>query len=211
MPATPAKALKPRKTPRQARAAATVEAIFEATIQVLLVDGASRLTTTRVAEKAGVSVGTMYQYFPHKQALLHAVLKRHLDGLVAAIEAASEKCRGGKLAAISDALVAAYLGAKTASLETTRALYRIAPELDLSALQNDNSARVNKAVSAALASASDAKLADIRTVAITLQAAVTGTTQSLLERGVSPATWAIVANELPKMCRAYLRAAAKGR
>jgi hypothetical protein len=63
----PPDGLKPRKTPRQARAEATLDAIFEATIQVLLAVGERRLTTTRVAERAGVSVGTMYQYFPHKQ------------------------------------------------------------------------------------------------------------------------------------------------
>jgi len=43
-----------------------VEAIFEATIQVLLREGADRLTTTRVAARAGVSVGTLYQYYPNK-------------------------------------------------------------------------------------------------------------------------------------------------
>ncbi len=211
MPDTPAQALNARKTPRQARSAATLEAIFDATIQVLLSDGAARLTTTRVAERAGVSVGTMYQYFPHKRALLHAVLKRHLDGIVAAIEAVGERYHGRKLAAISDALVAAYLGAKTANFATTRALYRIAPELDLAALQKENAARVNRIISAALGSASDAKFADLRKVAITLQAAVIGTTQTLLERDASPAMLKVVANELPKMCRAYLLDAAKER
>lgn len=209
MPMPPAPALEPRKTPRQTRSAATVEAIFDATIQVLLGDGAARLTTTRVAERAGVSVGTMYQYFPHKQALLHAVLKRHLEGTVAAVEAASQAYRGRKLAAISDALVAAYFGAKMASFETTRALYRVAPELDLAALQNDISVRIEKAVTAALASASDARIADLRAASITLQAVVTGATRSVLERGSSPAMLRVVASELPKMCRAYLRAAAR--
>ncbi|MFA4939989.1 hypothetical protein [Brevundimonas sp.] len=53
--------LQPRKSPQQARSAATIEAIRQATIQVfLLADGAGRLTTTRVAERAGVSVGTTY-------------------------------------------------------------------------------------------------------------------------------------------------------
>jgi len=51
-----------------------VGAISEATIQVLLSDGVERLTTTRVAERAGVSVGTLYQYYPNKQSLLFAVL-----------------------------------------------------------------------------------------------------------------------------------------
>ena len=59
--------LTPRKIPRQARATATLDAIFEATIQVLVTDGPHRLTTTRVAQRAGVSVGTMYQYFPHRR------------------------------------------------------------------------------------------------------------------------------------------------
>jgi len=59
--------LEPRKTPVQERSTVTVEAIYEATFQVLLtVGGPDRLTTTRVAERAGVSVGTLYQYFPNK-------------------------------------------------------------------------------------------------------------------------------------------------
>lgn len=51
----------------------TLDAIFEATIQFLVADGVHRLTTTRVAERAGVSVGTMYQYFPHKESLVYAL------------------------------------------------------------------------------------------------------------------------------------------
>jgi AcrR family transcriptional regulator len=62
----------------QARSTATVDAILSATIQVLLSEGQERLTTTRVAYRADVSVGTLYQYFPNKQALLRAVLERHV-------------------------------------------------------------------------------------------------------------------------------------
>ena len=62
--------LDPRKSPVQARSAASVEAILEATAQVLLSVGKERLTTTLVASRAGVSVGTLYQYFPNKSALL---------------------------------------------------------------------------------------------------------------------------------------------
>lgn len=116
---------------------------------------------------------------------------------------------GRKLAAISDALVAAYLGAKMANFETTRALYRVAPELDLAALQTSMSARIDRCVTAALASAPDARFADIRAVALTLLAAVTGATRTVLERGASAASLKIIASELPRMCRAYLRDAAK--
>ncbi len=59
-----------RKKPRQARANELVAAILEAAIQVLAQEGAQRFTTTRVAEKAGVSVGSIYQYFPNKAAIL---------------------------------------------------------------------------------------------------------------------------------------------
>jgi AcrR family transcriptional regulator len=78
MPADAVVAFEPRKTPLQARSTVTVEAISEATIQVLLSHGAGRLTTTRVAQRAGVSVGTLYQHYPNKQSLLFAVLENHL-------------------------------------------------------------------------------------------------------------------------------------
>jgi AcrR family transcriptional regulator len=59
-----------RKQPQQARSAVLVAAILEAAIQVLETEGAQRFTTARVAEKAGVSVGSVYQYFPNKASIL---------------------------------------------------------------------------------------------------------------------------------------------
>ena len=59
-----------RKSPRQARSNDLVEAILKAAVQVLATEGAQRFTTARVAERAGVSVGSLYQYFPNKAAIL---------------------------------------------------------------------------------------------------------------------------------------------
>jgi AcrR family transcriptional regulator len=59
-----------RKQPKQARSTELVAAILEAAVQVLAKEGAARFTTARVAEKAGVSVGSVYQYFPNKAAIL---------------------------------------------------------------------------------------------------------------------------------------------
>jgi len=59
-----------RKKPRQARSEGLVSSILEAAIQVLAKEGAQRFTTTRVAERAGVSVGSVYQYFPNKASIL---------------------------------------------------------------------------------------------------------------------------------------------
>jgi len=93
-PSPPAE-LNRRKAPRQARSAVTVDAIFEGTIQVLLADGSTRLNTTRVAQRAGVSVGTLYQYFPNKQAVLFAVLERHLAMIVSAVQRPSRRYSQG--------------------------------------------------------------------------------------------------------------------
>jgi AcrR family transcriptional regulator len=59
-----------RKQPKQARSSGLVAAILDAAVQVLAKEGAQRFTTARVAEKAGVSVGSLYQYFPNKAAIL---------------------------------------------------------------------------------------------------------------------------------------------
>lgn len=59
-----------RKPPQQARSTALVAAILEAAVQVLAAEGAARFTTARVAQRAGVSVGSIYQYFPNKAAIL---------------------------------------------------------------------------------------------------------------------------------------------
>lgn len=69
---------KQRRAPKQARSKATVEAIVEATGQVLARDG-TQATATGVAERAGVSVGSLYQYFPNKQVLIDTFLARRLE------------------------------------------------------------------------------------------------------------------------------------
>ncbi|WP_068086530.1 TetR family transcriptional regulator [Novosphingobium rosa] len=62
-----------RKSPRQARSTDLVSAVLDAAVQVLRKEGAQRFTTARVAERAGVSVGSIYQYFPNKAAILFRV------------------------------------------------------------------------------------------------------------------------------------------
>lgn len=76
-PAKPA--TKPRKRPIQGRSRATVDAIVQATARILVRRGWSGLTTNHVAQKAGVSVGTLYEYFPGKDALVRALVDRHLE------------------------------------------------------------------------------------------------------------------------------------
>lgn len=76
-------AVTPRKSPRQDRAKATVEAILGATARVLVEEGYDKATTNRIAQVAGVGIGSLYQYFPNKDALVLAVARRHSDEALA--------------------------------------------------------------------------------------------------------------------------------
>jgi AcrR family transcriptional regulator len=78
-----AKTNPPRKKPVQARAQHTVNAILEATVQVLEREGPEAATTTRIAEVAGVSVGTLYQYFSHRDAIFDALQEREFSKAIA--------------------------------------------------------------------------------------------------------------------------------
>ena len=69
--------INPRKLASQERSRATVDALLEATTRVLLKEGYDRASTNRIAEVAGVSIGSLYQYFPSKEALVAAVIDRH--------------------------------------------------------------------------------------------------------------------------------------
>jgi AcrR family transcriptional regulator len=80
MPPRKAKpAARPRKTPLQERSRNTVEVIVEAAARILTKEGAGALSTNRIAEVAGVSVGSLYQYFPNREAIVAALIERKFD------------------------------------------------------------------------------------------------------------------------------------
>lgn len=81
--------LDPRKSPKQARSAATVEIILEAAARILESKGLNGYTTNAVAERAGVSVGSLYQYFPGKDALTGALIRRETSVLMQEAEEAA--------------------------------------------------------------------------------------------------------------------------
>lgn len=204
----PPRALKPRKSPRQARSKATVDAILGATIQVLIADGSARLTTTQVARRAGVSVGTMYQYFPHREALLYAVTQRYLSEVAEAVETAADSCRGQPLAEAADTLVRSYVDAKSARPEAALALYRVSGDMDVADLVNGFFNRIQTAAVRLLSSAPDASFDDIEKTAFTLVSAVSGGTRIVFENGGSPDMLRDFREQIRIMCRSYLNQAA---
>ena len=82
---TPRPLTKPRKDASQERSRATVDALVEATARILVREGFDKASTNRIAEVAGVSVGSLYQYFPGKEALVAAVIERHQQEIMHAV------------------------------------------------------------------------------------------------------------------------------
>jgi AcrR family transcriptional regulator len=202
-------AFEPRKTPVQVRSAVTVEAISEATIQVLLSHGTDRLTTTRVAERAGVSVGTLYQYYPNKQSLLFAVLEDHLDKVSVAMEAACERAHGKPLAEMVREVVEAFVDVKMERTDISTALYRSAAEVGGPALAKRMGQKSRKALEAMLRTAPDAVLRQEKFAIQMMFSAMAGTTRSVLEAGASPAMVRNLRDHLVLLCQSYMLALAK--
>lgn len=198
--------LDPRKSPVQARSTASVDAILEATVQVLLEAGKERLTTTRVALRAGVSVGTLYQYFPNKSALLQAALKRHMDGVAEAVEGACREQRGNSLADMGTALADAFLRAKMNDGKTSVALYAVSSDVDGARIVHQIGLRLNEWITAMLASAREPLTKDPQLVASMLQGAMAGISRRLLESDAPEEHFETFRQELIVFACSYLKA-----
>ena len=211
MPADAVVAFQPRKTPVQARSTVTVEAISEATIQVLLSHGAERLTTTRVAQRAGVSVGTLYQYYPNKQSLLFAVLENHLNNVMTRVEAACEHASHKPLAEMIREIVEVFVDAKMERVDISVALYQVSANVGRPALLKRISQRSRKTVEATLQTAQDLKSPPDKFAVDIMLSAMAGAMRSLLEARPSPATVRKAREQLVLLCQSYMAAAAAKR
>src|SRR5688572_22122612 len=107
-----------RKSPQQSRSRVTVESILDGAIRVLEQEGSLALTTTRIAQAAGVSVGTLYQYFPNRKSILDALQEREFQRALAAMQAIMLNPAFGSTHALAQAVIRGLLE-----------LYRAAPEL----------------------------------------------------------------------------------
>jgi AcrR family transcriptional regulator len=204
LPTAPAPTLKPRKLPIQARSNASVEAILEATLQVLTTIGKERLTTTRVAQRAGVSVGTLYQYFPNKSALLQATLRRHMDHVRTAIETVATQHHGDSLLNMGTALIHAYLAAKMQNVKASAALYAVSSDIDGAAIAKAASLRSRRAIIALFATAREPLTKDPEVIANAVVSALNGFSRSLLESKSPELQLASMRDELIILVHAYL-------
>ena len=205
MPTAIAPVLKPRKLPIQARSNASVDAILQATLQVLVSIGKERLTTTRVAARAGVSVGTLYQYFPNKSALLQAALRRHMDHVRAAIETVCAEHTGDSLLAMGTALIFAYLDAKMQNVKASASLYAVSSDVDGAAIAKASGQRSRRAIVELFVTAREPLTKDPEVIATVVLSAFNGFSRSLLESKSPESQLAPLRDELIVLIHAYLR------
>lgn len=137
VPAPPAPAKTARRQPSQARAEQTVRIIFEATAHVLNEQGEDALTTNRIAERAGVSIGTLYQYFDSKESIVLAMLTqernrvmRQLDSILANADPAGLDPEKSDPRLVLRAFIREYINAFGTGGPGRRALIRLAWRLD---------------------------------------------------------------------------------
>lgn len=113
---------KPRKHASQGRSRVTVDALIEATARILVRDGFDKASTTRIAERAGVSVGSLYQYFPGKEALVSAVMERHSREVMQVVRSALAEAAALPMEQAVRTLVAASIEAHRIDPELHRVL-----------------------------------------------------------------------------------------
>lgn len=105
------RATTPRKLPRQDRSRVTVEAILEATTRILVEEGYDKANTNRIAERAGISIGSLYQYFPNKESLLAALMEQHATEMAELIETKLDRLFDSPLEIVIPEIVTAVIAA----------------------------------------------------------------------------------------------------
>lgn len=119
--------LEPRKLPRQARARATFEAIIDACAQLLVAGSYDALTTNSISERAGVSIGTLYEYFPNRESIVAALTARACRRLLRRMASAAEESLGMPDFQALEHLIRAGVGVLSAPENVFKALVREAP------------------------------------------------------------------------------------
>ena len=121
--------IQPRKAASQGRSKATVEAILRAGAHILVRSGYETMTTNRVAETAGVSIGSLYQYFPNKEAIVSALIDRHLDQQRDWLKQAAVAALGRSLEDAARALIEGLIAAHRVEPELHRVFFEELPRI----------------------------------------------------------------------------------
>jgi AcrR family transcriptional regulator len=169
----------PRKSASQRRSQSTVDALIEATARLLIADGYDRTSTNKIAAVAGVSIGSLYQYFPNKEALVAAVVERHTQQLSQVALGAFLRVSEGSIEIGIRELVMAGINGHRVDPALHRILAeeapRIGPRGDIDALQRNGRALIRSYLEA---HRSEIDVADLDLAAFILVTTVEALTHS---------------------------------
>ncbi len=192
----------PRKQPVQKRSRMTVDTLLEATAQVLVSSGYERASTDAIAARAGVSIGTLYQYFPNKASLVAALIRQHVDEVLYLVETALAEHEGSPLDTTLRALVRAGIEAHRLNPPLHKVLFEQVPTEQILGQAPDVSSRLQAMIEAVLRR----KLPGIsrtrtRTVALVLETSI----EALTHRAVVEAPDWLRSGALEKEAVALLK------
>ncbi|WNZ43607.1 TetR/AcrR family transcriptional regulator [Leptolyngbya boryana CZ1] len=143
----------PRKQPKQERSQVTVEAILSATAHILTENGYDHLTTNRVAERAGVSIGSLYQYFPNKEALIFALAEHHANEMVQLAKQHLEGLSDRTIPEVLRQIIKAALAAHAVNPKLHRVLHEQIPHSEV--MKRLDQAKIENLLQSFLAQRSD--------------------------------------------------------
>ena len=205
-------ALTPRKSPRQTRSAVTVNAILDATARILVERGYAATSTNAVAERAGVSVGSLYQYFPNKDALVAALHARHGAQMKAVIESALARAMDVDLDTGLAHLVDAAVEAHRIDADLHRVLEQQLAGLDLQDAEQGrfDDLLQDRIVALLVRHREVLTVEDLPLAAYMLQHAVHHLIHTIIVARPRGVTLEAASAEIVRMTRAYLTAPARG-
>ena len=195
----------PRKRPEQDRSRATVDAIMSAAAHVLVRAGYAAFTTNRVAEKAGVSIGSLYQYFPNKDSLLGELMKRHLNDIESTLEAALQNVASAPLEELIRTAVEQNIRSHQVDPELHRVLSEEVPLLGHLDWKKDYTKRIEARVRVLLLAKQDEIAVPDIDLAVYV---ITRTTEALVHNAVTQRpqdlTSGALAEEVSRLLLGYL-------
>jgi AcrR family transcriptional regulator len=195
----------PRKKPRQERSQATVDAILDATARVLCSTGYDRASTNRIALAAGVSVGSLYQYFPSKEALVAALVERHVEQMTSLVKRKLAEVATAPIPEAVPSIIHAMFDAHAVDPKLHKVLIEQVPRVG----RLEKLMSVEREVELLVATFLEARRGEIRrarveTAAFVLVSVVEAVTHAAVLAELPPSRCAHVADELKDMVLRYL-------
>jgi AcrR family transcriptional regulator len=197
----------PRKAPRQSRSQATVTAILDATARILVERGFAAASTNAVAELAGVSVGSLYQYFPNKDALVSALHARHGEQMMAVIQRALTQAMDATLVDALTGLVEATVEAHRVDADLHRVLEEQLGSTDMDVLHDEYTDVMEERIVALLARHRDEISApDLKLATFMLMRAAHGLIHAIVRQRPKGVSLKSATQEIVSMMTSYLTA-----